>query len=679
MRQPTVISTPRISSTYGSSWDVEALGAPPRKMSTESTSSTSSSIRSLNLNKPLPPRPDSRLSLRRARTPELYRGSDEESVKSESPPWTPPSMQPFASRGGSKAGSQRSSISSLGLDVGHPPPPRRPHSDVALQNEYYTHELLCHLRPENSPTFHNFNDLGIVFPNATFEMLDVGCGRGLWAAETAVAYRNVHVTGLDMVSPDTSAYDWLSPEQAARLTLKQANYVYNGLPFKDASFHFVRMACLSAVVPFDRWSALLQEVDRVLKPGGRLEVIDDEIFFPEPQAPPPNVAPLRTTAVRKSSTESLFRDDESEFDGSEADTPMATKPSSPTRPSLLRSPTSPNFKLQKPETLKPQRPTLRRSPTSFTGGRKYMRAQPDPPPHFDLGRDPWDTAGPPPLTFEERSGNAKNMETVYMNMLKDSGIAPRLHTFIISEMNKVFEDHRISHVEEYHVAVPTSDAIFEHTARPSGSESFGSPLLDGRPLTPRPGFERRPSFSAMVPTKAARLLGSFADMEAEASPTQPRRYQPPGFVVLPNNVFVPCEPNILEMHACKNMHNVLSSKSALSNFIRKQHAICGGATVSEDEFNHLMCLYDEFKRTRLGWPSPAFSADEDELAAHATSASKLLFGRLRGNSTAKSLPMHALRRVPASSEILPVRTIRVYCASKPVHVHVELISLPSKR
>ena len=96
-------------------------------------------------------------------------------------------------------------------------------STLIFHSEYYTHELLCHLRPDNSPTFHNFNDLGIVFPNATFEMLDIGCGRGLWAAETAVAYRNVHVTGLDMVTPDTSAYDWMTPEQTARLTLRQSN------------------------------------------------------------------------------------------------------------------------------------------------------------------------------------------------------------------------------------------------------------------------------------------------------------------------------------------------------------------------------------------------------------------------------------------------------------------------
>ena len=121
MPRPTVISIPRINESFGSSLDVEALGAPPRKMSVDSVRSQGSrSIRFFDVDKPLPPRPDSRLSYRRAVTPDLYRGGEsEESVKSESPPPTTPfTFQSTIAYGDSKPGSKRSSISSLGLDEG---------------------------------------------------------------------------------------------------------------------------------------------------------------------------------------------------------------------------------------------------------------------------------------------------------------------------------------------------------------------------------------------------------------------------------------------------------------------------------------------------------------------------------------------------------------------------------
>ena len=52
------------------------------------------------------------------------------------------------------------------------------------------------------------------------------------------------------------------------------------LPFPKNTFDLVRMANLSLCIPFDKWEFVLGQVHRVLTPGGRLELIDDDIYFP---------------------------------------------------------------------------------------------------------------------------------------------------------------------------------------------------------------------------------------------------------------------------------------------------------------------------------------------------------------------------------------------------------------
>ena len=44
------------------------------------------------------------------------------------------------------------------------------------------------------------------------------------------------------------------------------------LPFPDDSFDLVRLANLTLCIPRDRWEFVLQEVFRILIPGGRVEI-----------------------------------------------------------------------------------------------------------------------------------------------------------------------------------------------------------------------------------------------------------------------------------------------------------------------------------------------------------------------------------------------------------------------
>jgi Methyltransferase domain len=52
------------------------------------------------------------------------------------------------------------------------------------------------------------------------------------------------------------------------------------LPFGDGTFDLVRMSCLALCITSDSWGFILEEVYRVLVTGGRLEFIDDQMFFP---------------------------------------------------------------------------------------------------------------------------------------------------------------------------------------------------------------------------------------------------------------------------------------------------------------------------------------------------------------------------------------------------------------
>ena len=52
------------------------------------------------------------------------------------------------------------------------------------------------------------------------------------------------------------------------------------LPFCDECFDLVRMANLAMAIPASDWEFVLAEVKRVLKPAGRVEIIDDKLFFP---------------------------------------------------------------------------------------------------------------------------------------------------------------------------------------------------------------------------------------------------------------------------------------------------------------------------------------------------------------------------------------------------------------
>lgn len=107
-------------------------------------------------------------------------------------------------------------------------------------------------------------------------VLDVGTGTGRWAMEMASLFPSANVIGLDVVPPPADE----TASLGNGLDRRPNNYVYvqgnvlDGLPFPDATFDFVHQRLLVAAIPEDRWQGVVNELFRVTKPGGWIELLE---------------------------------------------------------------------------------------------------------------------------------------------------------------------------------------------------------------------------------------------------------------------------------------------------------------------------------------------------------------------------------------------------------------------
>lgn len=117
-------------------------------------------------------------------------------------------------------------------------------------------------------------------------MLDVGTGTGRWAKEMAALFPAANVIGIDIKEP-------VADERNATTTapdLRPDNYTFapgnilEGLPFPDASFDFVHQRLLFFAIPTDRWQFVMNELYRVTRPGGWIEVVEGHFGY-DPMGP----------------------------------------------------------------------------------------------------------------------------------------------------------------------------------------------------------------------------------------------------------------------------------------------------------------------------------------------------------------------------------------------------------
>jgi ubiquinone/menaquinone biosynthesis C-methylase UbiE len=107
------------------------------------------------------------------------------------------------------------------------------------------------------------------------DILDVACGSGRWGAEMAYEFPDANVVGIDIVAPDpnTPSVTLGRPAPPDNYLLLESD-VRKGLPFADNSFDYVHMRFLVVAIAEEDWPGLVQEVVRVTRPGGWIELVD---------------------------------------------------------------------------------------------------------------------------------------------------------------------------------------------------------------------------------------------------------------------------------------------------------------------------------------------------------------------------------------------------------------------
>ena len=103
-------------------------------------------------------------------------------------------------------------------------------------------------------------------------VLEVGCGTGSLLIEMGRQHPAVELVGLD---PDPKAL--ARAERKARrsgVRLRLDRGFSDAMPYEDASFDRVLSSFMYHHVPPDEKPAMFREIHRVLKPGGRLELVD---------------------------------------------------------------------------------------------------------------------------------------------------------------------------------------------------------------------------------------------------------------------------------------------------------------------------------------------------------------------------------------------------------------------
>ncbi|CAG8780407.1 6685_t:CDS:2, partial [Cetraspora pellucida] len=104
------------------------------------------------------------------------------------------------------------------------------------------------------------------------KILDVGCGAASWSFDMATTYPSADVIGIDISSHQPTQ---IKPKN---FTFIKGN-VLDGLPFEDNTFDFVFHRFLTASHPKHKWPYVVNELVRVLKPGGFLELCEFSNLF----------------------------------------------------------------------------------------------------------------------------------------------------------------------------------------------------------------------------------------------------------------------------------------------------------------------------------------------------------------------------------------------------------------
>lgn len=115
-------------------------------------------------------------------------------------------------------------------------------------------------------------------PEALRDVLDIACGIGDWALEVAARYPAISLVGIDINQEIINlARARAATKKGRRRVTFQVMDALDGLAFADKSFDLVNMRLGSTFLRIWDWPVLLNEILRVLRPGGIVRLSEIEI------------------------------------------------------------------------------------------------------------------------------------------------------------------------------------------------------------------------------------------------------------------------------------------------------------------------------------------------------------------------------------------------------------------
>ncbi|KAK7689159.1 hypothetical protein QCA50_007850 [Cerrena zonata] len=115
--------------------------------------------------------------------------------------------------------------------------------------------------------------------NVPSRCLDVGTALGDWVLGCAVKWTECTFVGFDLADIQIPL-KYADPSIAGRVQWVHGNFLKYPWPFADDEFDYIHVEGVGFGIPETKWQGFLDEIHRVLKPGGTVEILQEDAVFP---------------------------------------------------------------------------------------------------------------------------------------------------------------------------------------------------------------------------------------------------------------------------------------------------------------------------------------------------------------------------------------------------------------